>query len=80
MNVVLSERRENSSRVRHPAEDPPLRLDHPQAHFLKLWKIGTHAVRRHKTVVAAVVGLPHRGIDTDLGSYAGHQEFFDARF
>src|SRR6516165_6665397 len=53
----LCKRRQNSVRVRYPAEYPALRLDHFQAHLLKFRKIRSDTILRHETIVAAIIGL-----------------------
>ena len=57
---------------------PPLRLDHLQTHRLELRKIRAHAILRHETVVAAVIGLADGGVHAHLRGHAGHDELLDA--
>src|SRR5947209_8764451 len=47
------QRRERAGRVRHPAEDGALRLDHRQAHLMELRKIRGAAVGEHDAAIAA---------------------------
>ena len=70
--------RDDIGRVPHPAEDAALRLDHPEAHVLEFGEVGTHAILGHEAVVAAVVGLAHRGVDAHFGGDAGDDELGDA--
>jgi hypothetical protein len=57
-----------------PAENAALSLDHLKAHFLKFGKVRAHAVFGNEAVVAAIVGLAHRGVDADLGGHTGDDE------
>ena len=41
---------------------------------MELGEIGADAVFEHEAVVAAVVSLPHRGVDADLGRHPGDDE------
>src|SRR5471032_1812561 len=75
---LAADRLENLARVRHPAEDAALRLDHLQAHFLELRKVRADAVLRDQAVVAAVVGFAHGGVDAHFCGDAGHHELGDA--
>src|SRR4029453_7252432 len=64
-------------RLRHPAEDSSLCLDHLQAYLLKLWEIGPHAILRDKAVIASIIGFSDSGVDTDLGGHSGDDELLD---
>ena len=44
---------------------------------MELRVIGATAVFEHEAVVAAVVGLPHRGVDANLCRHAGDDELLD---
>jgi hypothetical protein len=45
---------------------------------MKLWEVGADAVREHQGLVAAVVGLADRSVDTHLGGHPGDDEAVDA--
>ena len=45
---------------------------------MKIGKVRPDAVLEHEAVIAAIVGLAHRGVDADLGRYAGDDELLDA--
>src|SRR5215467_679508 len=64
-------------RLRHPAEDSSLCLDHLQAYLLKLWEIGPHAILRDKAVIASIIGFSDSGVDTDLGGHSSDDELLD---
>ena len=64
-------------RIRNPAEDAALRLDHFQAHVVEFRKIGCAAVGEHDAAVAAVVCLAHGGVDADFGGDAGDHQVLD---
>ncbi len=72
------ERRQHCFRIRYPAEDAALRLDHLQAHLVEFREIGGAAVAEHDAAVAAVVGLAHGSVDADLGGDAADDEIVDA--
>ena len=72
------QRRERGRRIRHPAEDRALRLDHREAHLVEFRKVGGAAVGEHDAAIAAVVRLAHRGVDADLGGDAADQQVLDA--
>jgi hypothetical protein len=61
-----------------PAEDAALRGDHRQAHPVELGEVRADAVGQHQALVAAVVGLAHRGVDADLGRHAGDDQLADS--
>src|SRR5664279_3370655 len=63
-----------------PPEDPPLGRNHFQADALELREIGADAIGEHERVIAAVVGLPHRGVYTDFGRDTGDDQMGDPRF
>src|SRR5262245_24542174 len=69
---------QNSSRIRYPTENPALRLDHAQGHFVKLREVRTAAVARHDASVTAIVRFAHGGVDAHLGRDATYDERFDA--
>src|SRR5258705_13441727 len=74
----LFKRCQNLFRMRHPAEDAALGLDHFQAHVMKFREIGTDAILRHETVVTAVVGFADGGVHADFRGDTGDDELFDA--
>ena len=45
---------------------------------MEFGKIGPHAILENEAVVAAIVGLAHRGVDAHLGRHAGDDELLDA--
>ena len=45
---------------------------------MEVREIGADAIFEHQTVVAAVVGFAHRGVDADLRRDAGDNELLDA--
>ena len=57
---------------------PPCALIISSADALELGEVGGDAVLEHQAVVAAVVGLAHRGVDADLGGDAADDELCDA--
>src|SRR5467141_701165 len=61
-----------------PAEDAALRLDHAQAHLLKLREIRADAILYDHAFVAAVVRLTHRGIDANLCGDPADDQLSDA--
>src|ERR1700751_3566630 len=75
--VGLVERSENSARVRYPAENPSLRLDHFESHLLELRKVRSHAVCGDQTVVTAIVGFADGGVNTDFGGHTSDDELMD---
>src|SRR5271165_5944273 len=76
-NIHVAERGENPSRIRNPAEDSTLRLDHLQTHFLKFLEVRSHAISQYKAIKTAVVGLADRSVDADLGGDAGDYKFLN---
>src|SRR3954447_12530972 len=71
------QRREDVLRARHPAQDAALSLDHFQSDFMEFGKVRSAAIRRHEAPVAAIVSLPHRGVDADLGGHAADDQVVD---
>lgn len=61
-----------------PTENATLSFDHFQPHLLKFWKVGADAVLGHEAVVAAIISLTDRGIDTDFSRYSGYDELLDS--
>ena len=70
--------RRDRRRRRVPADDRALRRDHRQRRRLELGEVALGAVLDQQAVVAAVVGLAHRGLHADLGRHAGEDEVRDA--
>ena len=64
--------------VRDPAENRALRLDHLEADALELGEVRRHAVAQHHALVAAVVGLAHRGVHAHLQRDAADDQRLDA--
>src|SRR2546423_12398777 len=68
--IVVSpsvESSEHSFRIRHPAEDAALGLDHAQRDLVKFGKVRSAAVARDDAAVTAVVRLANRGVHAHLG-------------
>src|SRR6266851_6166894 len=76
-SYVFRERRDDVLGGCDPAEYTTLRLDHAQPHLLKLREIRADTIRYDDAVVAAVIGLTHRGIDADLGGDPANDELGD---
>src|SRR5579871_82509 len=71
------QRVDQSARVRDPAEDATLRLDHLEPDVLKLSEVGRYAVREDKAVIAAVVGFAHGSVHADFSRDAADDELSD---
>src|SRR5216683_8088891 len=71
------DRSDRGCRVRHPAEDRALRLDHRKAHLVEFREVGCAAVGEHDAAIAAVVRLPNRGVDADFRGHATDEEMLD---
>src|SRR3954467_6765283 len=67
-------RLQDRGRVRDPAEDAALGLDHLQAHLVKFGEVGCAAVGDDDAAIAAVIGLAHGGVDAHFSGDAAHQE------
>src|SRR5262249_44038751 len=65
-------------RVRNPAKNAALRLDHFQADALELGEIRGHTVAEYDALVAAVVGLAHGSVHADFERNAADDERLDA--
>ena len=65
---------QHAGAVAHPGEDGALGFKHGQAHALELREVGAHAIFHHHTLEAPVVGLPHGGVDADLGGHPAHHQ------
>ena len=76
--ALRGEGRDDFVGVRNPAENAALRLDHPEAHFLKFRVVGADAILGNEAVVAAVVGLADGGVDAHFGGDAGDDKVGDA--
>src|SRR5262249_46445965 len=64
-------------RVRYPAQNTSLCLDHCQAHLLKLREIRSHTVLQDEAVIAPIVGFANRRMDADFGGHPGDNELLD---
>src|SRR4051794_11983743 len=60
------------------AEDAALHLDHLQGGEVVVVIGGASAILEQQALVAAVVGLAHGGVDTDVGCDAGEHQVGDA--
>src|SRR5260370_1242576 len=74
---AAGERGKHRIRGRPPAEDAALGLDHRQPRFVKFRNVRGAAIGEHDAAVAAVVRLPHAGVDADLGGHAANEQILD---
>jgi hypothetical protein len=72
------ERRQNMFRVRYPAENAALFLDHLQSRFVHVGKVGTDAIFGHEAVVAAIVGFANGSVHANFRGHAGDDELLNA--
>src|SRR5260370_8228567 len=63
---------------RGPAHDAALRAHHLERGLLEGGEVALGGVLHEQTLVAAVVGLPHRGLHAHLGGHAGEEKVRDA--
>src|SRR6478736_1340543 len=72
------QRSEDLFGVRDPAENAALGFDHPQAHLVKLGKIGSAAITGHDALETAIIGFTHGGVHAHFGRDSAHDEALDA--
>ena len=72
------QRLEEALRGRHRAEHAALHLDHVERGEMVLDLGRRAAIRQQQALVAAVVGVAHRGVHADVGGDAGEDDVADA--